>query len=194
MLVVSLGLALFIAPVATLFVIVGLPIFIVPVAILMRRVRKTSHRSATELGSTFQVLSQMFQGIRTVKAYRAEERELQRFRETNDQFVGATMKMVKASVLSRAWTIFFTNFGIAAVVVFFGLLVIDGNFAPTSGGSMLTFFLMISQASSHLKRTTRVVAQLAESQGPAQRLLDLLEETPDVVEAEQPVALESIGS
>lgn len=190
---VSLGLAFLIAPLPTLFVVLGLPIFVIPIAILMKKVRKGSHRSATQLGSTFQVLTQMFQGIRTVKAYRAEERELERFEETNVSFVRATMRMIRASALSRAWTIFFTNFGVAALVVVVGLVVING-YAVNNGGEMLTFFMMISQASSHLKRTTRVVAQVAEAQGAAQRLLDLLDEQPDLVEAAGAVTLSTIGS
>ena len=190
---VSLGLAFLIAPLPTLFVVLGLPIFVIPIVILMKKVRKGSHRSATQLGSTFQVLTQMFQGIRTVKAYRAEERELDRFEETNVGFVRATMRMIRASALSRAWTIFFTNFGVAALVVVVGFVVING-YAVNNGGEMLTFFLMISQASSHLKRTTRVVAQVAEAQGAAQRLLDLLDETPDLVEAKGAEPLTTIGS
>ncbi len=190
---VSLGLAFLIAPLPTLFVVLGLPIFVIPIAILMKKVRKGSHRSATQLGSTFQVLTQMFQGIRTVKAYRAEERELERFEETNVGFVRATMRMIRASALSRAWTIFFTNFGVAALVVVVGLVVING-YAVNNGGEMLTFFMMISQASSHLKRTTRVVAQVAEAQGAAQRLLDLLDEQPDLVESTRAIPISTIGS
>ena len=72
----------------------GLPLFVVPIVILVRKVRKGSHRSATQLGSTFQVLTQMFQGVRTVKAYRTEDRELARFAETNRSYLNATMKMI----------------------------------------------------------------------------------------------------
>ncbi|MGB0873472.1 MAG: metallophosphoesterase, partial [Solirubrobacterales bacterium] len=45
-------------------------------------------RSLTKLGSSVQVLSQMFQGIRTVKAFRAEERELENFRQSFDPSFG----------------------------------------------------------------------------------------------------------
>lgn len=193
MFVVSIGIAFALSWQATLAVLLGLPLFVVPIAILVRKVRKGSHKSATELGSTFQVLTQMFQGVRTVKAYRAEERELARFADTNEGYLRATMKMVRASTLSRAWTIFFTNGGIAVVVVLVGYLVIrQGKFG--SGGEMLTFFLMISQASSHLKRTTRVIAQVSEAQGAAQRLQEVLDERPDVVESPSPVQLPSLGA
>ncbi|QDV05666.1 Putative multidrug export ATP-binding/permease protein [Planctomycetes bacterium Poly30] len=191
--IVSMGLAFFYAPTLTLFVLLGLPLFIVPIAILLKKVRRTSHKSATQLGSTFQVLTQMFQGVRTVKAYRAEERELARFQVTNDHFVDATMGMVKASELSRAWTVFITNFGIAAVVVMAGYLVLDYGL-DAGGGGILAFFLMISQASSHLKRITRVTAQISEAQGPARRLLELMAETSDVSQKEGAVQLTSIGS
>lgn len=193
MFVVSIALAFFFAPKLTLFVLLGLPLFIIPIAVLMKKVRKSSHKSATQLGSTFQVLTQMFQGVRTVKAFRAEERELDRFERTNDKFVDATMRMVKASTLSRAWTIFFTNFGIAAVVVLAGYLVLGGHIEK-DGGEMLTFFLMISQASSHLKRTTRVIAQVSESQGPARRLLELIAERTDVGHKEGAHELGSLGT
>ena len=59
---------------------------------------------------------------------------------------------------------------------------------------MLTFFLMISQASSHLKRTTRVIAQISEAQGAARRLQDILDERPDVVERPDAVTLSGLGS
>ncbi len=193
MFVVSIGIAAYINWKVTLFVLLGLPLFVVPIVILVRKVRKGSHRSATRLGSTFQVLTQMFQGVRTVKAYRAEERELERFAETNRSYLDATMKMIRASTLSRAWTILFTNAGIAFVVVFVGYVVIDEG-AFDNGGAMLTFFLMISQASSHLKRTTRVIAQISEAQGAAQRLQDILDERPDVVERSGAVTLSGLGS
>lgn len=191
--VVSILVALFISWKATVLVLVGLPLFVVPIGILLKKVRRSSHKSATELGSTFQVLTQMFQGVRTVKAYRAEERELDRFKRTNDEYVGQTMKMVRASTLSRAWTIFFTNFGIAVVVVVVGFLIVAAGREGADPSAMLTFFMMISQASSHLKRTTRVVAQISEAQGAAVRLNDLMDERPDVVEAPDARAISSLG-
>ena len=191
--VASIGIAFVINWKLTLFVLFGLPLFILPIGILVKKVRRSSHRSATELGSTFQVLTQMFQGVRTVKSYRAEDRELDRFRRTNEDYYGATMKMVRASVLSRAWTIFFTNFGIAIVVVAAGLLLTSEGAEVDEPAELLTFFLMVSQASSHLKRTTRVIAQVSEAEGAARRLQEVLDETADVAESPDARALESIG-
>ena len=193
MFLVSIGIAFWISPLVTSFVLFGLPLFVIPVSILIKKVRKRSHKSASQLGSTFHVLTQMFQGVRTVKAYRAEERELERFASTNESYVKATMRMVRASVLSRAWTIFFTNVGIAVVVIIVGLVVVPTQ-AIDDSSEMVVLFLMISQASSHLKRTTRIIAQVSEAQGPAQRLLEVMAERPDVTEASNPIELESLGT
>ena len=81
-----------IAPLPTLSVLLVLPLIAVPIAVLGRRVRKRSTKSLSSLGAAVQVLTQMFSGIRTVKAFRAEERELERYAER----AGLTPAAVKA--------------------------------------------------------------------------------------------------
>jgi ABC-type multidrug transport system fused ATPase/permease subunit len=77
--ITALSIAAFIAPLATLFTLLGILVIVVPVGMLARKVRKRSTRSLTTLGSSMQALAQMFQGIRTVKAFRAEEREIENY-------------------------------------------------------------------------------------------------------------------
>ena len=59
----------------------------------------------------------MFQGMRTVKAFRAEERELERYREINESYLRTTMKMVRAQALSHASTLFFSHLGHGGLIV-----------------------------------------------------------------------------
>ena len=56
----------------TLGVLVAVPVILIPVKILGRKIRRRSTQSLQSLGSSVQALSQMFQGVRTVKAFRAE--------------------------------------------------------------------------------------------------------------------------
>ena len=189
---VALASAFFVAPTVTLIVLIGLPVLVFPIAKLMRRVRRGSRKSQSQLGASLQALSQMFQGVRTVKAFRAEERELERYQELNERYIGATMKMVKAVAASRAWTILYTFVGSAALLVLVAYVTIRKQ-QIDEGGEMIVFFMMIATLYSSVKDTTRALAKLEEAVGASDRLLELLEEQPDLVEPADARPLPGLG-
>jgi subfamily B ATP-binding cassette protein MsbA len=179
--IVSILLALLVAPEAALIMLAGLPTVVIPVAVLARKVRKGSTRSLTMLGSSVQVLSQMFQGIRTVKSFRAEERELERYRRINEDYVHHTMRMVKAIALSSSWTVFFTYAGLAVVILGAGWMTIEqGVFRGPL--SMATFLVLVSNVYTSLKKATRLWTRVQESVGAAERLQSLLDEPQELLD------------
>ena len=177
----GLALAIFMAPKAALAVIIGLPMVLLPVLLLGKKVRKGSTKSLTSLGSSVQVLAQMFQGIRTVKAFRAEERELDRYRDQNATYISDSMRMVRALAATHAGTTLLTFSGIGGMLVVIGWMQINyTTFA--SGGEMAAFFILVSQATTNMKRTSRMWSRVQESVGATERLRELIEEAEDVVE------------
>jgi subfamily B ATP-binding cassette protein MsbA len=191
--VAALAIAAFIAPLPTLFVLLGLAVIAIPVAKQSRRVRRGSTKSLTSLGSSVQALSQMFQGIRAVKAFRAEERELQGYGEINEDYVRATMKMVRAQALSQSMTMLLSYLGMAALVVLVGWLTLRSGVFRTAN-DMAAFFLYVSMMYTSLKDVTKAVTIVQESVGAGERIQALLDERPDVVERPQARAIESLGS
>mgnify|MGYP003630192643 CR=1 FL=1 len=189
----ALTMCLFISPYATLFVLLGMPLLIIPIAILLRKVRKRSTKSLTQLGASMQVLTQIFTGIRTVKAFRAEERMLKQFDETNQQYVTESVKMAKVSAISSAWTIIYTHAGIGVVVCVVGWMMIQSG-AHSSAAEMAPFFLLISKAYTSIKKTTRALANVAQAQGACDRLQALIDEKPDIVESASAVTLDGLGA
>ena len=193
MAIVALVGAFFLAPQAALVVLVGLPLLLLPVSILLKKMRTGSNKSLDELGSTTQSMTQIFSGIRTVKAYRAEERELVRFAKTQQGYIEATLKMVRASAMSVAWSISYTHIGMGVMVVLVGYMILSGVI-PESGGSMLAFFMLISAAYQSIKRTLRAHGTVAEAQGACDRLLELVDEEADIIEPENAHVLTGLGS
>ncbi|MFT4541967.1 MAG: subfamily B ATP-binding cassette protein MsbA [Planctomycetota bacterium] len=190
--ITALAMAYVISPDATLVVVFGLPALAVPVMILMRGVRRGSTKSHTELGATLQILTQMFMGIRTVKAFRLEERELSRYQELNNRYIKATMKMVRAVALTRAWSILYSHVGLAVLLLMVGYLAIyRGGLA--SSAEMVTFFMLISGAYEAIKRTTRAATQVSAAAGCAERLQELFDARPDIVDAPDAVSVQSLG-
>ncbi|MCZ6598471.1 MAG: ABC transporter ATP-binding protein [Planctomycetota bacterium] len=184
-----LGVAFYMAPQPTLVVLVALPALVYPVARLSRKVRSGSKKSLASLGASVQVLTQMFQGVRTVKAFRGEEREIERYREINRDYLRASMRMVRNIALTHAWSVFFTTAGVAALTLVLGWLMLrHGMFRE--GTKLLTFFLAVGMASNKVKTLAKAVTRIQESTGACDRLQALLDEPVDVVEKEdaRPIA------
>ncbi len=192
LLVGSLVVAAVSAPMPTLIVLCVLPIVIVPIAKLGRRVRKRSTKSLESLGASVEVLTQMFSGIRTVKAFRAEERELERYRQVNESYLESAMRMVRAVATIEGATTFLSHFGFAVMLVAVGWGTLRfGLFS--SPGDMTVFFGGIAMIYTHVKRITTAVNHVQESAGAAERLQAILDERPDITERPGAVAVSSLG-
>jgi len=191
--VMALAGAFVMAPQATAIVVVGLPLLIIPVSRLFKKVRKRSTKSLGQLGQSMEALAQMFMGIRVVKAFRTEERELQRYEGLQRRYIGTSLKMVRTTALSQAWTLLYTHLGLAMVLLILGWLTLrDGSHSQSS--NLAPFFLLISRAYSSIKVVTRGWAKVAEARGACDRLGDLLAEPEDIVQRPGAQACQGLGS
>lgn len=191
--VASIAVAAAVAPWPTLVVVAGVPVLALPVAVLGKRVRRKSKKSLQALGASLDVLAEMFRGVRTVKSFRAEEREMVRYREHNDGYVRSALRMVNAMATIQATTIVLSYSGFAVLVVVVGWFAMTGR-AFEEAEDMTMFFLAIAQVYTHLKRITKGVNVLNESAGASERLLQLLAEPVDVAEAQDPKPIRELGS
>ncbi len=190
--IASLIMAACIAPWLTLIVTAGLLAIAIPVAVTSKKVRKGSSRSLSNLGTSVQALTQMFSGIRAVKAFRAEERELARYQEINEGYVRSTMKMVRALALSNASTLFLSYAGMGLMLVVIGWLAISGDVFDNPG-EIGAFFILISGVYGSVKDITKAITHAQESVGASERLQALLDERADVVEKPDAVAIAGLG-
>lgn len=178
-----LAVAAYCAPVLTAVMVLMTPFLAVPVAKLAKKVRKRSTKSYSSLGASVQVLSQMFVGIRTVKAFRAEKSELERYRELNENYLDDSMRLVRTVSQTQAWTISYTHLGLGVLLLLVGVGSIEWGLF-TDFGAMSAFFLANAQAYSAIKRLTRAITNVEVSVGASQRLEELLAERPGVVDSE----------
>ena len=190
---VALAAAYALAPTPTVVFFVLLPLAIAPIAILGRSVRKRSKKSLDKLGDSVEVLTQAFTGMRTVKAFRAEERELKRYHAANQGYLKAAMKMVRAVGAINASSHLMSFLGFTVVVSAAGWFAIKRPMFR-SPEDMVVFFGLVGQIYQSVKRLTTSFNKIQESAGAAERLQDLMREQPDIVERADAVAIDSLGS
>ena len=191
--IVSLCGAFWVAPVPTFYLALTLPLLMLPVAILTKRIRKRSKKSLTVLGASIQVLSQMFQGIRTVKAFRAEDREIERYGVVNEQYLGATMKMVHAIASTHAWTQAISHLGMGVLLIAVGWFTLHRGLL-TGPDQLVMLLLFVAPLYTSIKKVTKVWTRIQESVGASMRIQELLDAPTDINEKEGAVALTGLGS
>jgi subfamily B ATP-binding cassette protein MsbA len=190
--IASLIIAAMIAPWPTVIVAFGLLFIGFGVGKQSKKVQKGSSKSMKELGSSVQVLTQMFQGVRTVKAFRAEERELAEYARINNEFVRSAMKMIRAQALSNGFTMFASHLGMGLMIVIVGYMTLRiGAFNDPK--DVTAFFLSIAAVYASVKDIARAVTHVQETVGASERIQALIDEKADVVDAGKK-AIDGLGA
>jgi subfamily B ATP-binding cassette protein MsbA len=167
-------------PFLTLLVFVMIPIVIIPLVIFGKRVRKGTRKSLTALGESTEAMSQMFSGIRVVKAFRMEERELEDFREANQNWITRSMSVVRAKAMTEGITHFLTYAGFVILLCGFGFVQIQSG-ALSDLGSLTIWVVGFSTMYQHVKRISKAYQTVQESMGASERLFEVLDLPPAAV-------------
>jgi subfamily B ATP-binding cassette protein MsbA len=155
------------------------PTAIWPILRIGRRTRKVSANTQAEMAELTTLLSQVFQGARHVKAYGMEAYETSRAAHLIERVTGLMMKA--ARIRSAGHPIMETLGGIAivAVILYGGWQVIDG---ASTTGAFFSFVTALLLAYEPMKRLTQLNAGLQEGLAAAERVYQVLDEPPRIID------------
>ena len=135
------------------------------------------------------LLADTIPGIRVVKAFAQETREIERFRAANLRIIAANDRV------NRVWTFFWPA---VALLTQIGLLVVwmVGAWEVFSGrvtvGVLVAFLAYIGRFYSRLESMSRMVTSTQKAAASSQRLFEILDRPPGVPEPAHPVHPEKI--
>jgi len=166
------------------------PIAIYPIARIGRRMRKVSTSALSELGLFTARLNEAFQGARHVKAYNREDFEATR----TDRLIESVFRLIfkQQRIRSIASPLMETLGGIfiAVLILYGGWQVIEGALSP---GAFFAFITAMLLAYRPLKALANLNASLQEGLAASQRVFDLLDTAPRIVEAPDARPLQVAG-
>ncbi len=147
------------------------------------------HRGGRAWSSMTSVLADTIPGMRVVKAFAQEQREIERFRRANEQVIEANDRV------NRVWTFFWP---MVAFLNQLGLMVVWGcgalrvyEFRITVG--ILTVFLgYIGRFYMRLESMSRMFSATNRAAASAQRIFEILDRVPSVAEPAAPVKPEHL--
>lgn len=157
------------------------PVTAWPIIRLGKRMRKISGQTQENLSEFAGQLDETFAGVRLVKAYAQEEREIARARVIIESLYQLYAKAAKVQSVASPMMELFTGLVIAAIVGWGGAQVMDGQTTP---GAFFSFITALIMTYKPVKTLASMNTQLQEGMAAASRLFSVLDTQPLVKDAE----------
>lgn len=163
----------------TLFVFILFPLVGWPMQLIGKRLRKLSRSSQEKMADINSLLVETISGVRVVKAFGMEGYESNRFRAQNYDFYRLKMKTIKRSIIISPVTEFI---GAAFGVAIFWWMARQVIMQRISFGVFGFFFGSMLSVISPLKRLSNVYALTQQALAASERIYEILEAVPTIVE------------
>ena len=165
---------------------------------LAKALKRANRRAMEELSSIFETLTETLSGIKLIKAFTMEPSERSKFHRSSQTYYKRQMKIAWYNALVSPVT---ENLGIGMVVLAAlagGYLVLNQqthlfgiriSHDALTHGDMSLFFAMLVGMSDPARRLTEVFNQLQSSVAASERVYEVLDREPQILDPEHPVRL-----
>ncbi len=166
--------------VLALIAFVAFPASVGPILGMSKRLRGFARNVQVSLGRLTALVQETVQGGRVVKAFGMEPYERRRFDEETESLRVLAMRVVKIRAFTSPMMEVLAAFGIAGVVLYGGLSVIEGE---RTQGAFIAFLTAIFLLYDPFKKLGRANSTLQQGLAAADRVFELLDTRSEVVES-----------
>ena len=191
--VIVLAILLFtMQPMLALVSLITVPAFLFLVKWMYRRQRMYHARRFAGSKQMNSFLADVFSGMRVVKAFSKEDVEISRFTVKNQNLATSEKKLALFS--NYSWPVAHQLLHLGNIVAWAigGWMIISGRGGMTYG-TLLTFIAYMNMIYSPLEFFVNFFDQTADCSNALQRLFEIMDAEPDVVEKENPERPEHLG-
>ncbi|MDD4894859.1 MAG: ABC transporter ATP-binding protein [Candidatus Omnitrophica bacterium] len=166
--------------------VVVLPLVAVPMIVVGKILRKLSKRSQEKMADINSLLVETFTGVRIVRAFCAETRELDRFKRQNHDYYKIAMKSIKRMLILGSATELIGVVMALFIIYYSGRQVIEGNL---SFGAFALFMAALLSLIKPFKKLSQVSSIMQQALAASSRIYEVLEITSTIQEKPQAEAL-----
>ena len=171
---------LFISPKLTGVFFVTVPLSAVLTRFQMKRVHPLFRLRSKELGALNGFAEERVGRQRAIRTYGVEAADLEQFEAFNNKASRAYYEADRASAALGPSVNFINNVSLAAISMFGALMYLSGALTL---GSLSSFVLYSRKFSGPIREAANLLSELQASAAAAERVLDLLDETPEAGDA-----------
>ena len=191
MIVMALILAFRISPKLSVIYCITLPLLAFGLAMLIKLVHPIFTRVFKTYDKLNNVVQENVRGIRVVKSFVREKKEMEKFDETSDSIYKDFSKAERIMAFNNPLMQFAVYTSIIVISYLGAKLVVGGELDAAALTAMFTY---TSQILMGLMMMSMVFVMFTMSRAPIQRAYELLTEEPDLKNAENPVKEVKDGS
>lgn len=152
--------------------IVILPVALYPIIFFGRKLRKLGRKNQEKISDISNILQEIFSGIKLVKAFTNEKREIEKFKKQNHKLITIALRSVFYNSLSSPVMEFIGSLGIGLVIWYGGKEVIAGHSTPGTFFSFLTAVIMLYEPVKRLNKSNMVLQRAIAG---AERVFEVLD-------------------
>ena len=182
----STGMMVFTSPRLSGLVLLALPVIVMPLVLFGKRVRRLSRFAQDTLADTTAFASQSLSAMQTVQAYNHEDEDKKHFNRAVEGAFEASRQRMKSRAVLTASVIFLTSASIVIILWMGSQEVLIGKL---SGGTLSQFVLYTVFAAGAMSQLSQVWGEIQQAAGAGERLVEILNEVPDVQVPENPESL-----
>jgi ATP-binding cassette, subfamily B, bacterial MsbA len=167
------------------------PLIFVPISQIARYMRRYGKEGLEKLSNLTDQMSQMFNGIRIIKAFMMEDAESQEFHRVNERYYSKQMKLALMRGLSQGFMELCVRAIMGACFVVGAWLIAKGTL-KVNIGELVVFAIGLYFAFYSLRKLLKSYNNLQASIPAADRVMELISHTPKLVDAPDAQALEHV--
>jgi ABC-type multidrug transport system fused ATPase/permease subunit len=157
----------------TVVCLAGLLLFL-PLRLITRKVKGRAKKRQAQSARRVEVLLQIVSGIRTVKAFRGEERKVAEFHEADKEVFRRSLKLQRTKSAADAASEFVNNFLVMTLAVGAAFLMLRG-ILPLGPAQLVLFLSLLANLYKPAKRLIREVNGMNDAMASVDRVFEFLD-------------------
>jgi subfamily B ATP-binding cassette protein MsbA len=175
--------AIYINPELAFYALVVMPTALYPLSLLAKKMHAISHASQESNADVTTRLSEVFNNVEMIQANSTQKDEVQRFAEQNQNFFNINMRGVRTTEIVSPMMELFGAIGIAAVLVFGGLSVINGEM---KSGELIAFLTAVGMLYDPMKKIAGLLNRMQDGVAAAERVFSIIDQQATIKSGTKP--------
>lgn len=162
---------------------------------LAKTLKRANRKAMEEMSQIYNILEETFQGVKVVKAFTMERSERWRFHKVSKNYLKKAMRIARYDSLTRPVTEVMGMTTVCVALLAGAYMVLErknnlfgipmGRQPPTFEG-LLLFYGLLAGVSDPARKLSEVFSRLQRAAAACDRIFQLLDRAPKIVDAPQP--------